>query len=168
MPRVSVIIAVLNGVNTIAKSIESAQRQTVKDIEIVVVDDGSTDGTSDLVRRYVTVDPRITLIRLEKNVGSPAATNIAIGKASGEWVAILDADDWYEPNRLEILLQAADHHKADVSCDNLKIFDHAQNEVVEQTRYGAKWRSADLRRRNIFQARQPDAASFHRLHQTDG
>jgi len=138
MPKVAIIIAVLNGIKTIGKSIESAQCQTEKDIEIVVIDDGSTDGTADYVKGFAETDPRIKIIKLEKNGGAAAATNIAIEQATGEWIAILDADDWYEPERIDILLKAAAAYNADLVCDNLKIFDHARGEIIESTHHGPK------------------------------
>jgi len=138
MPKVSIIIAVLNGITTIGKAIESAQVQTEKDIEIVVVDDGSTDGTVEFVRSLAEKDSRIKLIKLEKNIGAPAATNVAIEQAAGEWISILDADDWFERPRIEVFLKAAKQYDADVVCDNLAIFDHALNEIVETTQYGPK------------------------------
>jgi succinoglycan biosynthesis protein ExoO len=106
MPEVSIIMATLDGANTIGKAIESAQEQTLRDIEIIVVDDGSTDGTGDLVSAMAGKDTRIKCVRLPQNIGVGGARNAALVHATGEWVAILDADDWYEPNRLEILLKA--------------------------------------------------------------
>jgi succinoglycan biosynthesis protein ExoO len=135
MPRVSIIIAVLNGIRTIGKAIESAQAQTERDLEILVVDDGSTDGTPDFVHGYAARDPRIRLIRLEKNVGAAAATNVAIAQAKGDWIGVLDADDWYEPGRVEALLKAAAHHDADLVGDNLRIFDHIRGKIIEVTQH---------------------------------
>ncbi|MDP9128320.1 MAG: glycosyltransferase [Pseudomonadota bacterium] len=133
MPKVSTITPVLNGVKTIGRSIESAQRQTFKDIEIVVVDDGSTDGTADLVRSYAAQDPRIKLVQHEKNMGGAAASNKAIESATGEWIAILDADDWFEPTRIEDFLKIAEQYPVDAVADNLKLYDHATDEIVDRT-----------------------------------
>lgn len=75
MPDVSVIVATLNGASTIGKSIKSAQDQTVRDIEIIVVDDGSTDGTRDLVAARAAKDTRIKCVRLPQNLGVGGARN---------------------------------------------------------------------------------------------
>src|SRR5690349_10580920 len=125
MPKVSITMAVLNGIKTIGKAIKSAQCQTEKDIEILIVDDGSTDGTADYVAEMAKLDPRIRLFRLEKNMGGAAARNIALANATGDWIDVLDADDWYEPERLETFLKAAAVYNADLVTDNMKIFDHA-------------------------------------------
>jgi succinoglycan biosynthesis protein ExoO len=138
MPEVSIIMATLDGANTIVKAIESAQDQTLRDIEIIVVDDGSTDGTGDLVSAMAGKDTRIKCVRLPQNIGVGGARNAALVHATGEWVAILDADDWYEPNRLEILLKAARDTKADLVADNLKVYDHALQKIIVQTNYGRK------------------------------
>jgi succinoglycan biosynthesis protein ExoO len=138
MPEVSIIMATLDGANTIGKAIESAQDQTLRDIEIIVVDDGSTDGTGDLVSAMAGKDARIKCVRLPQNIGVGGARNVALVHATGEWVAILDADDWYEPNRLENLLKAARDTKADLVADNLKVYDHALQKIIVQTNYGRK------------------------------
>jgi len=138
MPTVSVIIAAYNCRATIGKAIESVCNQTLRDIEIIVADDASTDGTYDLVKSLADVDKRIKLMKLPQNGGPGVARNAAINAAVGEWIAVLDADDWYETNRLDNLLNAAKQLNADLVCDNLKIYDHARGEVVNQTRYGGK------------------------------
>ncbi|MGH6847217.1 MAG: glycosyltransferase family 2 protein [Methylocella sp.] len=138
MPDVSIIMAALNGENTIGKSIESAQNQTVRDVEIIVVDDGSTDGTRDLVSAMAAKDGRIKCVNLPQNIGAGGARNAALVHATGEWVTILDADDWYEPNRLEVLLKVARDTKADLVADNLKIYDHVRQKIIVETNYGRK------------------------------
>ena len=138
MPTVSVIIAAYNCRPTIGRAIESACKQTLRDIEIIVADDASTDGTFDFVKLLADADKRIKLIKLPQNGGPGVARNAAIKAAIGDWIAVLDADDWYEPRRLEALLKAAKDLNADLVCDNLKIYDHARGEVVDQTRHGGR------------------------------
>ena len=155
MPIVSIFIPVLNGAKTIGKSIESAQRQTIRDIEIVVVDDGSTDGTSALVSQYATTDPRVKLVTLAQNIGGAGASNTGIDRSTGEWVAVLDADDWYEPNRIEVFLKSARELNADVVCDNIKLFDHIKGQIVEQTQHGPKDRAMVLDTKTYFRRDNP-------------
>ncbi|MGE3623450.1 MAG: glycosyltransferase family 2 protein [Bdellovibrionales bacterium] len=144
MPVVSIIIAAYNCKATIGRAIESAQCQTLGDIEIIIADDASTDGTYEFVQSLAAADPRIRALKLPNNGGPAAARNAAMAAAAGDWVAVLDADDWYEPGRLEAMHRAALEMKADLVCDNLKIYDHARDEVVEETRHGSAGRLTEL------------------------
>jgi hypothetical protein len=102
-PTFAVVTATYQAAATIAEAIESALTQTMPPHEVIVVDDGSTDGTSDVLRPYLN---RITYIRQE-NRGKPAALNVAMLRASADFLSILDADDLYEPERLEALTDLA-------------------------------------------------------------
>jgi succinoglycan biosynthesis protein ExoO len=138
MADVSVIIPVYNNAATIGRAIASAQGQTLRDIEIVVVDDASTDQTFDVLTKLAAADPRIKVVRLPKNLGAGGARNAALANATGDWIAVLDADDWFLPNRLEMLLKAAKMSNAIAVLDNLQIYDHARNDIFEITRHGLK------------------------------
>ena len=96
---VSVVIPVHNGERFISRTLTSALAQTYDHIEIVVVDDGSTDGTAGIVESEVLRDHRIRLFRTQK-VGVAAARNFGISKARGELIAPLDADDLWHPQKL--------------------------------------------------------------------
>jgi len=100
MARVSVLIPAHNAADSILSAIASAQAQTFTDIEIIVVDDASTDSTADLVHERALSDTRIRLFRLEQNSGPAAARNVGLAHATGEWIALLDADDTFSDNRL--------------------------------------------------------------------
>jgi glycosyltransferase involved in cell wall biosynthesis len=97
---VSVIIAVFNGEATLGETLESAVLQTYKDLEIIVVDDGSTDGTPAIIQSYSARDSRIRAIR-QTNGGVARARNRGIAEARGEFIAPLDADDLWDPAKLE-------------------------------------------------------------------
>jgi succinoglycan biosynthesis protein ExoO len=116
-PEVSVIIPAYNTEAYIAQAIASALDQTLSNIEVIVVDDASTDGTAAIAQRIP--DPRLCVYRHPQNLGAAAARNQALKKARGTWVAVLDSDDWYAPERLEILVQLADEHNADMIADDL-------------------------------------------------
>ena len=95
---VSVILPLYNGEAFIAKAIDSILSQTYKDLEIIVVDDGSTDGSTGIVRSFQEKDRRIILLQ-QPNAGVAAARNLAIAHSSGEFIAPIDADDiWYPEN----------------------------------------------------------------------
>lgn len=103
MPTVSVIIPAYNAVNTILETIDSVQQQTYSDFELIVINDGSTDG---LLDQLSTVkEPRLQVFSYE-NGGLPVARNRGIARASGEFVAFLDADDLWTPDKLELQLTA--------------------------------------------------------------
>ena len=98
-PTVSVLITVHNRERLIEDAIRSSLAQTMSDLEVIVVDDGSIDGTASVVESID--DPRLKLIRHSCNQGIPAARNSALDEASGEYVAWLDSDDLSRPDRLE-------------------------------------------------------------------
>lgn len=97
MPKVSVIIPTYNCARYLGQAIESVMNQTYRDVEIIVVDDGSTDETSQIMDKY---GANVHYIR-QDNRGMSAARNRAIDSSSGELIALLDADDWWEPTKLE-------------------------------------------------------------------
>jgi len=107
MPRVSVVIAAWNAAATIESTIRSALAQTIGDIEIVVVDDGSTDLTGDIVSSVG--DERVTLLR-QSNKGQSAALNLGVSSSRGEFIKFLDADDWINSLHLESQLDALAMH----------------------------------------------------------
>jgi glycosyltransferase involved in cell wall biosynthesis len=95
-PLVSVIIPAYNVAEYVVQAVESVLAQTYKPIEIILVDDGSTDGTEKVLEPYRT---RLTYLR-QKNAGAPAARNAAIERVRGEFVAFLDADDYWRPDKI--------------------------------------------------------------------
>lgn len=120
---VSIIVAAYNVGSLITRAIDSVRAQTVGDWEIVVVDDCSTDNTAEVVAGHAATEARIRLIRQPVNGGPAAARNRGIAEARGEWVAILDADDAWRPERLERLLAVARSNAWDFVADNLILFD---------------------------------------------
>jgi glycosyltransferase involved in cell wall biosynthesis len=99
-PLVSVIIPAYNAANYIRQTIESVLAQTYFNIEVLVVDDGSTDATPEIVNQFATQDSRIVLLK-QTNAGVAAARNLAISQSRGEFIAPLDADDIWYPQKLE-------------------------------------------------------------------
>ena len=97
-PRFSVIIPVYNSAATLARAIDSVLAQSYPAHEIIVIDDGSSDGTADLAARY---GDKLRYMR-QDNAGVSSARNHGARIATGEWLAFLDADDWYYPDRLRL------------------------------------------------------------------
>lgn len=117
-PIVSVIMPAHNAEPYISRAIDSVLGQTLADLELVIVDDVSSDGTGDVARGRAAGDARIRYIRRDRNGGPGVARNTAIEASRGEWIAMLDADDWYEPARLEKLIQAANRDGVPMAADN--------------------------------------------------
>lgn len=98
-PLISIMMPAYNAENTIAKALKSLLNQTYMNWECIIVDDGSTDSTVKIVSSFN--DSRINLISLEKNMGRGYARQVALDNSSGEYIAMLDADDWYYSNKLK-------------------------------------------------------------------
>ncbi|MEN8822504.1 MAG: glycosyltransferase family 2 protein [Abyssibacter sp.] len=118
-PIVSVIMAARNAESSIDAAVASVRDQTLGDWELIVVDDDSTDGTPMAVRRHAEADKRICLLNMAIQSGPGAARNAALTAARGQWVAVLDADDRYHPERLARMVEAAEAAGADAYADNL-------------------------------------------------
>jgi succinoglycan biosynthesis protein ExoO len=121
-PVASVVMANFNGSAHLAEAVESAQKQTMRDLEIIVSDDGSTDDSVDIVTQLKRTDPRIRLIRSDRNGGPAAARNRAIEAAAGEWIAIMDSDDLMHHGRLATLITIGSRDGADLVADDLLEF----------------------------------------------
>ena len=117
--RVSVVIPAFNAESTIGRAIASARLQTEERLEIIVVDDASSDRTPAIVAETAQLDARVRLLRQAANSGPAAARNRGIAAAKGDWIALLDADDSYLPDRLAKLLELADRVGADMVADNI-------------------------------------------------
>lgn len=100
-PKVTVIIPAYNAENVIRSSLDSVLAQTWTNLEIIVVDDCSTDTTVEIVKTYVQRDARVQLIRTETNSGPYVARNLALSQATGDFVTVNDADDWSHPEKIE-------------------------------------------------------------------
>lgn len=109
MPRVSVLLTCFNHVDYIAEAYESIQNQTLQDLEIIAIDDGSTDGTREWLQKNAK---NCTIIFNESNLGTYASLNVGLKNASGEFIAILNDDDVWESQKLESQLVLFDDNSA--------------------------------------------------------
>ncbi len=122
-PLVSVVIPARDAVDYLPDALRSAQAQTLREIEILVVDDGSRDGTWAVLRDAAASDRRIKPLRRLVPGGVSAARNAAIAHARGRWIALLDADDLWLPQRLARLVPRAERLGADLLADDLQRVD---------------------------------------------
>lgn len=118
MPKISIIVPVYNVERYIGRCVESIISQTFKDWELILVDDGSPDGSGSLCDEYAIKDSRIKVFH-KKNEGVSSARNFGIRNASGEWITFVDSDDWIEENFLMDLLP---ENFGELSMQGYKIF----------------------------------------------
>lgn len=122
MPKVSIIVPIYNVEQYLAKCIESLLVQSLKDIEIILVDDGAIDKSPDICNEYALKDNRIRVIH-KQNGGLSDARNVGIEVAQGEYIAFLDSDDWIEPRCYEFLYNHAIKQDADIAqCDYIEAY----------------------------------------------
>lgn len=129
-PAVTVAIPVYNSAATLERCIRSAMSQTLEDIEILVADDCSTDDGAALAHGLAAQDPRVTVIAISPNQGKPHAMNRMAAVARGTWLAVLDADDAFHPERLERLVAAGEAAGVEMAADNLVYVDGGVDMVV--------------------------------------
>ena len=111
-PAISVIIPVYNRAWCLEKTLQSVLAQTFRNFEVIVVDDGSTDGTPDLLRRF----PEVRVHRWEENRGVSAARNQGIQMAQGQWICFLDSDDRWIENKLQMQMDWMQEHPECPAC----------------------------------------------------
>jgi glycosyltransferase involved in cell wall biosynthesis len=107
-PQITVVIPIFNGAATIKRAVDSVVAQSHSNLEIIIVDDGSTDGADGLIEQWSI--ERLTVIKHAQNRGAAAARNTGIAAARGNWVAFLDADDCWHPSKIERQVDALGAH----------------------------------------------------------
>ena len=112
--KVSVIVPIYNGEKTLERCVDSIAGQTLKSIEIILVNDGSTDNSEKICRRYEQIDPRVKVISKE-NGGLSSARNAGINDSRGDYIFFIDCDDWIDSDTLEVLLKTALQKDTDVT-----------------------------------------------------
>lgn len=138
MQKVSVVVTVYNVEKFIRRCIESIQNQTIKDIEIIVVDDGTPDNSMSIVEEIAHNDERIRIILHEKNMGLMWARKSGYMAANGEYIAFCDSDDYLPENSIELLLKEAEETQADIVSGNYTHVKLDGSQIVcrNQLKYG--------------------------------
>lgn len=164
-PKVSVTIPVYNTAKYLRQCLDSLAAQTLGDIEFIIVDDGSTDGSGEICDSYAAKDPRFRVIH-QPNGGSSVARETGLRNAKGDYVIVCDSDDWTEPEMYEMLYKKAVETDADiVTCGYFSEYDNGKQSTAYQ-RYnendgvidntdmllrGAGWSWVKLMRRKLFE-----------------
>lgn len=126
---ISIIVPVYNAEPYIKQCIDSLIKQTYKSIEIIVIDDGSTDNSLKLLEEFALKDDRVRILK-QKNSGVSSARNLGIQKANGEWITFVDGDDWVEPDMCKVAIEKAIDTKSDmVIWSYFKNYRHKQLEL---------------------------------------
>lgn len=126
---ISVIIPCHNNEETIARTIDSVVRQSYREIEILVVDDCSTDNTVRIVRQLASLDERIKLFIMDYNQGAGAARNRALEVATGRYVAFLDSDDLWNKNKLKLQVNFMKKNNSAICHTSYTVVDEADQDI---------------------------------------
>ena len=110
MPKVSLLVAVYNAADTLPRCLDSLLAQTLPEIQIVCIDDASTDDSPAILARYAAADSRINVLSLPENSGQAHARNCGLPLAEGDFIGMVDADDWLAPDALQQAWQVLTEH----------------------------------------------------------
>ncbi len=124
-PQISFAIACYNAAPFLAQAVESALAQDGVSLEVLIVDDHSTDNSVAIAQAFADRDSRVRILQTPMNMGPAGARNVALAESRGDWFAILDGDDFLHPDRSLQLLAEAEKSQADVIADDLLIFDES-------------------------------------------
>lgn len=136
-PRVTVLTTVYNGEQYLEETIESIVGQPFTDFEYVVVDDGSTDATAEILEKRASRDPRLVVLRNPVNIGIPASANRGLSAARGDYVARIDADDVSEPDRLRLQVDTLDARPDVVMVSMNYYLMHSDGRLLRRTNFDA-------------------------------
>lgn len=147
---VSIIIPVYNAQNTIERAIISATKQSHYNIQVIVIDDYSTDNTPLIVNKLAEIDSRIFYFRHTQNLGVAAARNLGCSKARGEYIAFLDSDDEWHHQKLQLQLKYIQDNKADLCYTGYKIFDEKKARFIQEYKVPIEVNYEQLLEENII------------------
>lgn len=132
-PRVSVIVPVHNSERFLEQCLDSILAQTERDIEVICIDDGSTDSSGEILDRYAAEDNRVRVLH-QKGSGAGAARNRGMDLARGTYLSFLDSDDFFEPEMLEVISDSLDEAHADIAVFGSWVYDS-----IRKTNRAATW-----------------------------
>ena len=121
MAKLSVVVPFFNVEAFIAEALESIAKQTLQDIEVIMVDDGSADGSSVIAKSFAASDPRFKLVQ-QQNRGLGPARNAGVRHATGRYLAFADSDDLLDLHAYELLVGSLDKTGSDIACGGVRRF----------------------------------------------
>jgi hypothetical protein len=139
-PAISVVLPIYNTESYLSLVLESLLSQSERDLEIIAVDDGSTDGSLALLRTAAHADARIKVLA-QANKGMSAARNLALEQARGRWIAFVDSDDWLAPQTLQVWRERAERDALDLLIGNCFRFRKAPTEAHKPVLKKQPWHS---------------------------
>lgn len=145
---VSVIMPAFNASKTISVSITSVLSQEYSNLELLVIDDGSDDETLTIVQSFCELDMRIRLLKMERNIGVAQARNKGIEQAAGRYIAFLDSDDWWEPNKLQEQISLLKTSDADCCHAYFRRVSNSTDKEIAVTRSPKRVRLKDMQYSN--------------------
>lgn len=128
-PAISIIVTCYKGGDYLSKCLKSLCSQTLKDIEIVCVNDASPDNTADILKEWSKKDDRVVVLTNEKNIGVSASRNKGLSESKSDYIMFCDADDFYEPVMCEEMLDAIKNNNVDLAACGTNIIYHAHEEM---------------------------------------
>ncbi len=130
MTKISVILPIYNTSKYLRQCLDSIVNQTLKDIEIICIDDGSTDNSLDIVKEYTAKDPRVKFLT-QPNQGQGVARNKGIDLAEGEYIGFVDTDDWIELNMYQKMYTTAIENNCDlVFCNYERFYEKSKKRAI--------------------------------------
>ena len=147
---VSIITPSYNSESFLSQTIESVLSQTYTDLEMIIVDDASSDNSNKIIEEYLKKDSRIKLIKLEKNSGPAVARNRAIDEAKGKYIAFLDSDDLWMPEKLSKQLSFMQKHNIVLSFTSYYHMEEESEKIIQQIHAPDKVDYNELLKKNII------------------
>lgn len=132
-PKVSVIIPVYNTEEHLGACLDAVLMQSLEDIEVICVDDGSKDDSLSILKTYAFLDSRIKILTQE-HLGAACARNKGLAEATGEFVCFFCSADFFDPDLLKKMVQLAEENKADVVMSGYRLFDNGKNEITVENK----------------------------------
>ena len=150
MIPVSILMAAYNAEKTIKSAVESVSAQTCADWELIVVNDCSRDKTAEIVSDIAAKDHRVKLISNETNLGVSLTRKKALDAATGDWIAVLDSDDMWTPDKLEKQLALAEKENADLVFTGSAFIDNDGNPINWQLHVPSEMKYRELLKQNLI------------------